>query len=154
MPKYIILQNKDSTMKIFYAILTVCLILFSLFLPCTANITQKAIFYTGEEIVVGGYTNYNTDNSVLVEIWPASFGPKNKYDPGMSGGGSVVVPVIEFNETKYAWSANFSSKNWTPDTYMVRAEVISKNYSETALFNLVEPLPITDSGGDNLTIQK
>ena len=145
MRKYIILQIKDYTMKKSYVICILGIILVSLFLPCSANLSQKTEYYKGEDILIGGYTNYNTDNSVLVQVWPASFGPKGKYEPEMSGGGSVIVPVITENATLNKWVTNFSSENWTPDTYMVLAEVIGKNYSETDIFTLLAKAPDMNS---------
>jgi hypothetical protein len=92
----------------------------------------------GEEIKIHGDTNYNTDNQVLVEVFPASFGPKAKYEPSMTGGSSRVVPVIRTETGGYAWAAGMNSSDWSPDQYMVRVEVIGKDYRETALFSLVE----------------
>jgi hypothetical protein len=140
-------------MKKYYVICILGIILGSLILPCSASLSQKTEYYKGEEILIGGYTNYNTDNSVLVQVWPASFGPRGKYEPEMSGGGSVIVPVIKDNATLNKWVANFSPENWTPDTYMVLAEVIGKNYSETDIFTLLETAPVTYSDTLNKTSQ-
>ncbi|MFH0968075.1 MAG: hypothetical protein V1862_10370 [Methanobacteriota archaeon] len=92
----------------------------------------------GEMLSIQGETNFNTDNNVLVEVYPSSFGPTSKYDPSMTGGGSMVVPVVTRGSGLFSWIANISSAGWKPDQYMVRVEVIGKNYRETALVTLTE----------------
>lgn len=126
-------------MKLFFVpgiiLLTLCTILVG---TVYADIQVNSSYNTGDSIVIGGTTNFNTDNSVLIEIWPASFGPKGKYEPTMNGGGSVVVPVQGGDSLNYHWSGTFDTAGWVPDTYMVRAEVIGKDYVETIIFDLVE----------------
>lgn len=126
-------------MKLFFVpgliLLTLCSILVG---TVSADIHINSSYDTGDSIVIGGTTNFNTDNSVLIEIWPASFGPKGKYEPSMNGGGSVVVPVQGGDNLNYHWSSTFDSAGWAADTYMVRAEVIGKDYVETIIFDLVE----------------
>lgn len=109
-----------------------------IFFPVHAEIQVNSAYYIGEEIIISGDTNFNTDNSVLIEIWPISFGPKSKYDLFMEGGGSVVVPVLKMENSNYHWIATFDSTDWMPDTYMIRAEIIGKGYIETTTFDLVE----------------
>ncbi|HOJ97247.1 MAG TPA: hypothetical protein PK024_10485 [Methanospirillum sp.] len=106
-----------------------------------ADILVPPSFIAGEPVVIEGTTNFNTDNSIHIDIWPASFGPKAKYEPSMSGGGSGVVPVKRGNNSEYIWNGTFDSQGWSPDTYMVRAEVIGKGYVETAVFDLVTDQP-------------
>lgn len=107
-----------------------------------ADFTINPEYFTGDAITIQGITNFNTDNSVLIEVWPASFGPKGKYESSMTGGGSLVVPVIQGNDSSYTWNATFNSAEWGPDSYMVRAEIIGKNYAETRTFTLVEAVPV------------
>lgn len=114
----------------------VCL-LFCIISPIYADISVLPVYSVGDEIIIGGNTNYNTDNKVLIEIWPASFGPKGKYESSMTGGGSGVVPVVSTNGT-YSWNLSFNSAEWMPDSYMVRTEVIGKGYVETVMFDLTE----------------
>ncbi len=95
-------------------------------------------YSVGEQIVISGETNFNTDNRVLVEVYPASFGPTSKYEPTMTGGNSTVVPVVKGEDGSYSWSANMSSATWSPDQYMVRAEVIGKDYIETSIITITE----------------
>lgn len=109
-----------------------------IFFPAHAEIQVNSAYYIGEEIIISGDTNFNTDNSVLIEIWPISFGPKSKYDLFMEGGGSVAVPVLKMENSNYHWIATFDSTDWMPDTYMIRAEIIGKGYIETTTFDLVE----------------
>ena len=109
-----------------------------IFFPAHAEIQVNSAYYIGEEIIISGDTNFNTDNSVLIEIWPISFGPKSKYDLFMEGGGSVEVPVLKMENSNYHWIATFDSTDWMPDTYMIRAEIIGKGYIETTTFDLVE----------------
>jgi len=109
-----------------------------------ADFSINSLYLAGDEITIQGITNFNTDNSVLVEVWPASFGPKGKYEKSMNGGGSQVVPVIFGNNSQYTWSATFSSSTWGPDTYMVRAEVIGKDFAETSTFQLIDGTIQTD----------
>lgn len=109
-----------------------------IFFPAHAEIQVNSAYYIGEEIIISGDTNFNTDNSVLIEIWPISFGPKSKYDLFMEGGGSVEVPVLKMENSNYHWIATFDSTDWMPDTYMIRAEIIGKYYIETTTFDLVE----------------
>ncbi|WP_373838494.1 hypothetical protein [Methanospirillum sp.] len=109
-----------------------------IFFPVHAEIQVNSAYYIGEEIIISGDTNFNTDNSVLIEIWPISFGPKSKYDLFMEGGGSVAVPVLKMENSNYHWIATFDSTDWMPDTYMIRAEIIGKGYIETTTFDLVE----------------
>ena len=109
-----------------------------IFFPVHAEIQVNSAYYIGEEIIISGDTNFNTDNSVLIEIWPISFGPKSKYDLFMEGGGSVEVPVLKMENSNYHWIATFDSTDWMPDTYMIRAEIIGKYYIETTTFDLVE----------------
>lgn len=94
-------------------------------------------YYTGDTLFIQGDTNYNTDNSVLLEIYPLSFGPTKKWESSMSGGTSVIIPVISSGD-RYEWSANISTEGWAAQNYMARAEVISKDYQETATFTLAE----------------
>ncbi|MCA1915656.1 hypothetical protein [Methanospirillum hungatei] len=103
-----------------------------------ADIQVESSYTMGDLIAITGTTNFNTDNSVLIEVWPASFGPKGKYEPSMAGGGSVVVPVQSGENLDYHWNGTFDSSGWAPDTYMVRAEIIGKNYVETRMFDLME----------------
>lgn len=95
-------------------------------------------YATGDMIIIQGETNFNTDNRVLVDIYPASFGPARKYDPTMTGGASTVVPVLEQEKGRFTWYANVSTKGWKPDQYMVRAEIIGKDYRETSTLTLSE----------------
>lgn len=94
----------------------------------------------GDTIIIQGETNFNTDNQVMVEIYPASFGPTKKYEPSMTGGSSIVVPVRVGGNGVYFWAANFSSEGWKPDQYMVRAEIIGKDYQETSLLTLSDQI--------------
>lgn len=120
----------------------IILTLFSLLsLSVYADILVPPSYIAGEPVVIEGTTNFNTDNSVHIDIWPASFGPIGKYEPSMSGGGAVVVPVKQGNNSEYYWNGTFDSQGWSPDTYMVRAEVIGKGYVETAVFDLVTEQP-------------
>ncbi|MDD1730316.1 MAG: hypothetical protein LUQ50_14775, partial [Methanospirillum sp.] len=95
-------------------------------------------YMVGDLISIHGDTNYNTDNRILIEVYPASFGPTKKYEPSMTGGASMVVPVVTGREGGYSWSVNVSSENWVPDQYMVRAEIIGKDYRESAIITLNE----------------
>ena len=119
-----------------YSVAGILFLLIYLTLPVFAEISVNSVYYEGEKITIRGMTNYNTDNSILIEIWPASFGPKSKYEPSMTGGGSAVVPVLKGNYSDYVWYGSFDSAGWIPDEYMVRAEVIGKGYVETNLFEL------------------
>lgn len=132
-------------MNLIGGIIGICIGLILAALPGAADMTLQPVYHAGEEIVVNGSTNFNTDNSVLIEIFPASFGPKGKYEPSMIGGGSCIVPVTAGNDSYYVWSGNFSSTDWAYDTYMVRAEVIGKDYAETKTFELVETEPIAST---------
>ncbi|WP_319580492.1 hypothetical protein [uncultured Methanospirillum sp.] len=115
------------------------LIVLVLVLPVNAeSLNTGGPYSVGELIVISGETNFNTDNNVLVEVYPASFGPTNKFEPTMTGGNSTVVPVIKANDGLYSWSANMSSVAWSPDQYMVRAEVIGKDFIETSVITLTE----------------
>jgi hypothetical protein len=93
-------------------------------------------FMVGDMITIHGSTNYNSENNILVEVYPASFGPTKKYEPTMTGGGASVVPVISSEQGKNNWSANMTTANWTPDEYIVRIEVIGKNFQENGRFML------------------
>lgn len=115
----------------------------------SADIQVESSYTTGDLIGIAGTTNFNTDNSVLIEIWPASFGPKGKYEPSMAGGGSVVVPVQSRENLDYHWNGSFDSSGWAPDTYMVRAEIIGKGYVETAMFDLMEKSEVETTPADN-----
>lgn len=95
-------------------------------------------YESGDQIHIRGDTNYNTDNKVLIEIFPASFGPTAKYESSMIGGGSAVVPVTQNEQGGFEWSATMSSEGWDPDRYMVRVEMIGKDFRETTLFDLEE----------------
>ena len=124
-------------MKLIALSLGICLILF--FSPVGAETLSTGGPYTvGDLISIQGSTNFNTDNKVLIEVYPASFGPTKKYDPSMSGGGSAVVPVATKGSGLFTWTANMSSAGWSPDQYMVRAEIIGKDYQETTLITLTE----------------
>jgi len=115
------------------------LIVFVLVLPVYAeSLNTGGPYSVGEQIVISGETNFNTDNNVLVEVYPASFGPTSKFEPTMTGGNSTVVPVVKGGDGLYSWSANMSSATWSPDQYMVRAEVIGKDYIETSIITITE----------------
>ena len=119
----------------------IILILFIGILFCTIpggaeSLSIGGPYTSGDMITISGETNFNTDNQVLVEVYPASFGPTRKYEPSMTGGGSKVVPVLQTGQDRYNWSANMSSTGWKPDQYMVRVEVIGKDYRETGLLSL------------------
>jgi hypothetical protein len=122
-------------MKQLFSLIIVLLALVS-FPAGAKTLSPGGPYIIGEMITVQGDTNFNTDNKVLVEIYPASFGPTSKFDPSMAGGGTVVVPVVKNKSGLFSWSANISSAGWGPDQYMVRAEVIGKDYRETALIML------------------
>jgi len=124
-------------MNYYSAVGIICLFL-SLIIPGIADISVNPVYSIGEEIIIEGFTNFNIDNSVLIEVWPASFGPKAKYQPEMTGGGSVIVPVTSSNNSVNSWGGRFDSSGWSPDNYMVRAEVIGKSYVETTHFELTE----------------
>ncbi|PWR74127.1 hypothetical protein [Methanospirillum lacunae] len=118
---------------------SVVLVILALVLPMNADSLNIGGPYTiGDQITISGETNFNTDNKVLVEVYPASFGPTKKYDPTMSGGNSTVVPVVKDETGTFFWSANMSSAGWSPDQYMVRAEVIGKDFIETSIITLIE----------------
>jgi len=133
-------------MKIFIALISLCTFLILTGLFCYADIMVEPAYSVGEDLVIGGNTNYNTDNSVLVEVWPSSFGPKGKFESTMPGGGSVVVPVTSQGDSVYSWSAIFTTIDWVPDRYMVRAEIIGKDYADTTMFDLVWPEKETTMG--------
>jgi len=110
----------------------------------------------GDQIQIRGDTNYNTDNKVLVEIFPASFGPTAKYESSMIGGGSAVVPVTQNEKGGFEWSSTMSSAGWDADRYMVRVEVIGKDFRETAFFDLGDMRHTdeqTESAQSNLSVQ-
>jgi len=124
-------------MKPFYS----ALIFIGLFLAFPAeaeSLSAGGPYGVGETITIQGDTNYNTDNKVLVEIYPASFGPSRKYEPSMSGGGTIIVPVVKKESGLFSWSAKMSTSGWGPDQYMIRTEVIGKDYLETALVTLTD----------------
>ncbi|PKL60574.1 MAG: hypothetical protein CVV33_01970 [Methanomicrobiales archaeon HGW-Methanomicrobiales-4] len=124
-------------MKVFFFVLILSLALLSF--PIGAETLSTGGPYTvGETITIQGETNFNTDNKVLVEIYPSSFGPTSKYEPSMTGGGSMVIPVVMNGSGLFSWTANISSAGWKPEQYMVRVEVIGKDYRETALVSLTE----------------
>lgn len=118
-----------------------CIMLASLLLPAAVlaeTLITHSPYSTGDTIFIHGYTNFNTENRVLVEVYPSSFGPTSKYEPAMSGGGAMVVPVTRSEDGRYSWSVNMSTAGWNPDQYMVRAEVIGKDYRETAVISVIE----------------
>lgn len=120
-------------------LISVILVILTLVLPLSADSLNIGGPYTiGDQITISGETNFNTDNKVLVEVYPASFGPTKKYDPTMSGGNSTVVPVLKDEAGIYSWSATMNSAGWSPDQYMVRAEVIGKDFIETSIITLIE----------------
>ncbi len=124
-------------MKWILLLILVGMILVSL--PCSAeSLNTGGPYSTGDTLIIQGDTNYNTDNKVLIEVYPASFGPTKKYEPTMAGGSSTVVPVQKKNLNEYAWSANISTTGWKPDQYFVRIEVIGKDYRESSVFTLNE----------------
>lgn len=96
------------------------------------------IYTSGETILLSGTTIYNTDNRILINVFPASFGPKSKYEPAMTGGASVIVPVLKGSDGVYFWECNLASAGWVPDMYMVTLEVVGKGYRESAVFTLTE----------------
>jgi len=125
------------------------LLLLALVLPASADSLITGGPYTvGDEIIISGDTNYNTDNQILVEVYPASFGPTKKYEPSMTGGNSTIVPVVKGESGLYSWSANMSSAGWTPDQYMVRTEVIGKNFIETSVITLSEKGTLPEKEGN------
>lgn len=95
-------------------------------------------YISGDVINIRGDTNFNTENQVLVEIYPASFGPTSKFDPAMTGGGAAVVPVFQTGTGTFGWTVNMSSTGWNPDEYIVRIEVIGKDFRESGLLTLTE----------------
>ncbi len=129
----------------------VCLfaLIWSLFPGVIADIAVPAIVASGTDFSVSGMTNFNTDNKVLIEVFPASFGPAGKFDSSMTGGSSQVVPVRKDDSGRFFWNGTFSTDRWGEDTYMVRVEVIGKDYRETRVFSLIssesasgqEPVP-------------
>ena len=126
-------------MKIYGMLTSLCFLLFLTGSFCYADIMVEPAYSVGEDLVIGGNTNFNTDNSVLVEVWPSSFGPKGKFEPTMSGGGSAVVPVTSQGDSVYSWTATFVTAHWVPDRYMIHAEIIGKDYADTTMFDLVLP---------------
>jgi hypothetical protein len=117
-----------------------------------AEIIINPEYLTGDEITISGNTNYNTDNSVLIEVWPSSFGPKGKYEPSMRGGGSQVVRVMGGNNSENTWKSSFNSSEWLPDSYMARAEVIGKDYAETTTFTLTDKIQVEPVQSKNESI--
>lgn len=115
-------------------------------LPCGAESLHIGGPYSvGDVITIQGETNFNTDNKVLLEIYPASFGPTKKYEPSMSGGISQIIPVIKKGYDSFGWEANVSSTGWNPDQYIVRVEVIGKDYRESSVLILegkAENIPV------------
>lgn len=134
-------------MKPFFLALIITLVLVS-FQAGAESLSTGGPYTIGETLSIQGETNFNTDNKVLVEVYPSSFGPTSKFDPSMTGGGSIVVPVVKSGSGVYSWTANISSANWKPDQYMVRVEVIGKDHRETALVTLTE----IQSSGRNLSL--
>lgn len=126
-------------MKIFVTLISLCILAISTSLICCADIMVEPVSSVGDDLVIGGNTNFNTDNSVLVEVWPSSFGPRKKFESTMSGGGSAVVPVTSQGDSVYSWTVTFKTSDWSPDRYMIRAEIIGKDFSDTTMFDLVWP---------------
>ena len=91
---------------------------------------------TGKNLSISGTTKFNTDNTILVEVFPASFGPESKYNSSMTGGGSVTVPVTKGDSDLYQWNASFQTAGWKPDEYIILVEVIGKNSRESARMNI------------------
>ena len=54
----------------------------------------------------------------------------------MSGGISQIIPVIRKNSDSFGWEANVSSTGWNPDQYIVRVEIIGKDYRESSVLVL------------------
>ncbi len=107
------------------------------------DILPEGDIYANEEITLQGLTNFNEENNILIEIFPASFGPTHKYDPVIMGGTSGIVPVLKTNNTSMnIWSFTFSTVGWSPDLYMVRTEVLGKNSIQTETYEL---LPAQDT---------
>ncbi|HWQ68310.1 MAG TPA: hypothetical protein VN372_15755 [Methanospirillum sp.] len=102
----------------------------------------------GDTIFLSGTTTFNTDNQILVELYPASFGPAKKYEPSMNGGGSAIIPVIAGLDDRFGWSLNMSTAGWIPDQYMVSIEVIGKDYREDGILILTGN---SNSGGANIS---
>jgi hypothetical protein len=102
----------------------------------SAEIQVNSSYHIGDEITIHGATNFNTDNSVLIEIWPAEFGPRSKYEPHMNGGGSLVVPIYAVNNAQYGWNGTFNTSGWAQGMYFIRVEVIGKQHAETVVIDL------------------
>jgi hypothetical protein len=115
------------------------LILLFLITPISAlEILPAGEIYVNDEITVRGLTNYNEENNILVEVFPASFWPTNKYNSTIMGGTSGIVPVLKItNSSMNTWSFTFSTVEWDPDLYMIRTEVLGKKSVQTETFELL-----------------
>jgi hypothetical protein len=95
-------------------------------------------YQVGDRITIQGITNLNTDNTILVEVYPASFGPTSKYESAMTGGASAIVPVTMDENGRYSWSVELNSTGWSTDKYFVRVEAIGKDFLKTGYLTLTE----------------
>ncbi|MBN1167536.1 MAG: hypothetical protein JXA44_10470 [Methanospirillaceae archaeon] len=116
-----------------------CIVLIFMASASASGLLPPGDHNVSDEITLQGVTNFNTDNQVLIEVYPASFKPARKFDPAIMGGVSGVVPVQKTKDAREnTWSFTFDTAGWSPDLYMIRTEVIGKNFIQTETFNLLK----------------
>ncbi|MDE2519087.1 MAG: hypothetical protein O0W93_06705 [Methanocorpusculum sp.] len=92
--------------------------------------------YLGESFVVSGRTNLAPQDTLLVEVVPASFVPSGKNDPVTSYGTSGSVAIVKSTPDN-VWSFSVDGSKLSADTYTVKVSGVSVSASSTTAFDVV-----------------
>ncbi len=93
---------------------------------------EKAV---GDRIVINGTTNFAPGNRVLVEVTAIAFAPTNKSGTTATSGASGIA-AVEAGEPRNTWTFAVDTAGFEPGEYLVQAEVLERNVTETATFSL------------------
>ena len=109
-----------------------------------ALIDPIADHIVGDKFTIGGSTNLEVGDDLMVEVYSSSFGPTTKAQSGEFSGASGVVKVVPGSGLN-SWSFDVDTSAWKPDEYSVTVTGVTTTVTGTATFSLLQATPVTTS---------
>ncbi len=109
--------------------------------PPVISITPVGTITIGNNFVIEGTTNIGVDNTLLVEVVSASFGPTQKTQSGAFSGFSGTTKVVAGTGEWNTFKIEVSSGNFIKDEYIITVTSIETDATSTSNFQVVEFVP-------------
>ena len=121
-----------------FKIAGIALLLILLATPVAAEITlsPEEGIVTGDALTISGTTTFSPGNRVHVEVQPLSFAPTNKTEPVAVTGYAETTEIVE-EQGENRWSVVVDTTALAPGEYLVTAEVVGTDATDTAQFTLL-----------------